>query len=433
VKVIEAEILSSSSDCRGIARQDGKVWFVDFALPTEVVRFRVIKNKNSHGFGVVEEVLKRSPSRTEPHCEYFGICGGCALQHIEASYQNVIKQQVLLDQLERDSGIVPQQVLPPLGGSPWGYRRKARLGVRLVPKKGGVLVGFREKNKNYVTNLDRCLTLDQRISHLLPSLKRLITQLSRPDRIPQVEVAAGDNQIALVFRHLEALSGNDCTLLEEFARSHDACVYLQSGGVGTVKPLYPEEPPMLEYRFSKNGIRVQFSPTDFIQVNSSTNELMVQRAVELLELGPADNVLDLFCGVGNLTLTLASAASSVLGVEGDPGLVQRARSNVRLNKIGNAKVEHIDLYSDSIETWDPGPFNKVLIDPPRSGALNVCKWLVGSLKPERVIYISCNPATLARDLNLLVNEHGYILKRIGLIDMFPQTPHIESIAELELS
>ena len=424
----EGQVESLTHDGRGVVRIDGKVWFVDGAIPAETVSFSKTGRRKSYGLGRVDRVVVASSQRVAPECPYFGRCGGCSLQHIDVAAQLRLKEKFVIEQMSKIGGIDIGELKPSIKSPTWGYRRRARLGVRLVPKKGGVLVGFREKRKNYVTNLDMCMTLDSRLGRLLPSLRSLIASFSIPDKVPQVEVAAGDRDVALVFRHLAALDSRDLGYLTSYGRTHQVQCYLQPGGKESVWPYSPGQPPMLDYGLDNGNIKIQFSPTDFTQVNHTVNETMVSTALDELELGAEDHVLDLFCGIGNFSLPTASRVSRVLGVENESALVDRASRNASLNGLENVQFERRDLYDETLSSWSPGIFNKMIIDPPRSGAHEVVMGLVPRLRPQRIVYVSCNPATLARDSGTLINRTGYRLQSLRVIDMFPHTSHVEVLA-----
>ena len=427
-QILEAEIDSLSHDARGVARIDGKVFFIDQVLPGERVRFLRGKKRRSHETGNVVEIIRHSKQRTSPPCEYFGICGGCALQHLSPPAQISAKQKQLQDNLQRIAKVTPESYDTPLTGSYWGYRRKARLGVRYVPKKGGVLVGFRERNKSYITPLNHCSVLAPKLSALLPSLKSLLEGLSCYDRIPQIEVASADNATALVFRHLIDLTQSDLAMLRRYAASNNIQIFLQPGGLDSVYPLYPEHPEELFYRLVDHDVTIYFEATDFIQINTELNGKLVNAAIEYLNPRPTETVLDLFCGLGNFTLPLAGKANHVVGVEADKALVKRARLNSARNGINNAHFLDTDLYENVLEKIPPcNKYDKVLLDPPRTGAIEVAKTL-DKLTFGRVVYISCNPATLARDAEVIVHKLGYTLTKARVVDMFPHTTHVESIA-----
>ncbi|RTZ77602.1 MAG: 23S rRNA (uracil(1939)-C(5))-methyltransferase RlmD [Gammaproteobacteria bacterium] len=426
---VEASIDSLSHDGRGVARVDEKVTFIHGALPGERVRFRYTARRRSRDEGEVVEVLEPSPRRVEPGCEHFGLCGGCSLQHLEAQAQIEYKQQILLDAFTHLGKVDPEEVLPPLlNERPWGYRRKARLGVKNVPKKGRVLVGFRERGSNLIATLEHCEVLHPKIGHALMDLSDLIGGLSRPGRIPQIEVAMDDERCVLIFRNLDPLGAEDEKRLRDFAREKDFIIYLQPGGPETVTPL--DEPADLRYRLPGFDLELRFEPGDFTQVNSDINRQMVARAVEMLDPRQDERVLDLFCGIGNFTLPLATRAGEVVGVEGAAELVARARENARRNGLENVRFHVANLYEELQEPWLKERFHKVLLDPPRSGAQEVLGHLP-RMGVERILYVSCYPGTLARDAGELVHRHGYRLLSAGVMDMFPHTAHVESIALFE--
>lgn len=423
----EARIESLDYEGHGVARVNGKATFIDGALPGERVRFRYDRRRRRHDQGTTIEVLEPSPERVTPPCRHFGRCGGCSLQHLAPAAQVASKQQVLSDNLARIGRTEPEAWLDPILGPDRGYRRRARLGVRDVPKKGGVLVGFRERRRSYITPLDDCLTLDRRIAALLPALRGLVAGLSRPDRLPQIEVAAGDSAAALVFRHLEPLTGADLERLRGFAQAHDVQVHLQPDAPESVHALWPVPAPALGYALPEFDVRLVFRPTDFIQVNAEVNRRLVSRAIELLALEPDDNLLDLYCGLGNFTLPAARRARRVLGIEGEAGLIARARANAESNGLANADFRAADLSAQAPAAWGDFRFDKLLLDPPRTGAIEAIRALPAD-GPRRIVYVSCNPATLARDSQYLVEVLGYRLASAGVADMFPHTAHVESIA-----
>lgn len=427
---VEARIESLAHDGRGVCHVEGKTVFVDGALPDETVRLRYVRAHRNFDEARTEEVLSASPLRVEPRCPHFGICGGCALQHLDEAAQIEAKQNVLLENFRRLGNVEPEQVLPPLTGPVWGYRRKARLGVKYVIKKEKVLVGFREKHSPYVAELSRCEVLHPLVGERLTELADLIAGLEAYNKIAQIEVAVDETHAALILRNLKPLSKRDQDALIDYGRSNDLYLYLQPGGPDTVTPLYPEQ-PVLSYRLADHDVTLQFEPNDFTQVNLDINADMVNRALELLAPEPDSRVLDLFCGLGNFTLPLARRAAEIVGVEGDASLVQRARDNAERNGIGNAKFYACNL-AEPLEgqPWAREQFSHVLLDPPRSGALEIVSQLP-KLGARRIVYVSCHPATLARDAGVLVNEHGYRLKAAGVMDMFPHTAHVESIAVFE--
>jgi len=425
---VEARIESLTHDGKGVSHIDGKATFVYGSLPGERVRFVYTEQRRKYDQGRVVEVLEPSADRVEPQCHQFGICGGCSLQHQAPQAQIRAKQQAMLDALEHIGQVSPGELLAPLcGESPWGYRRKARLGVRYVPKKGGTLVGFRERNSSFVAELETCHILHPRVGKLLPALGRLIDGLSIHDQIPQIEMAMGDSVCVLIFRLLAPLDETDRERLLAFGPSQGVAIYVQEAGPESIRPLSGEAAD-LSYQLPDFELTLHFLPSDFTQVNSDINRQMVRRAVELLELQPADRVLDLFCGLGNFTLPLARRCGEVSGVEGDAGLVARARDNARRNHIDNCRFYTANLYEDlDNEPWLQDRFDKALLDPPRSGAQEVLPHLP-RLGVERLVYVSCYPGTLARDAGILVHELGYRLLSAGVMDMFPHTAHVESIA-----
>lgn len=428
----EALIETLNDDGRGVARIAGKVAFVAGALPGERVRVAFEKSKRHYDHARVAAIIEASPDRVEPECRHFGVCGGCSLQHLRPEAQIREKEAVLREKLQRFGGLAPEAWLPAAAGASDHYRRSARLGVRNVPGKGGIIVGFRERRSSYITPLQDCLVLDRRVSALLPALAELVSGLSCKDRLPQIEAACGDEEAALVFRHLVPLTPGDLQRLSAFGESHQVRVYMQPGGPETVAALWPRDPGPLSYALPAFGLALAFRPTDFIQVNAEVNRLMVQQAVALLAPDGSDTVLDLFCGLGNFTLPLARHAGRVVGVESDRRLVEAARENARRNGIANAEFREADLYDETQvrSLWAQVRPAKLLLDPPRSGAIEVLKQLPAS-PPERIVYVSCNPATLARDSEYLVNARDYRLTRAGVLDMFPHTSHVESIAVFE--
>ncbi|HET6603775.1 MAG TPA: 23S rRNA (uracil(1939)-C(5))-methyltransferase RlmD [Xanthomonadaceae bacterium] len=429
----EAAIVDLSHDGRGVARREGKTVFVSGALPGERVRARQTGRRRSFDEAVTLEVLERAPDRVEPRCPHFGQCGGCTLQHMDAQRQIQAKQRVLVENLARIGHVEAASVLAPLTAEPWGYRRKARLGVKWVEKKGRAVVGFREAgNPRFIADLSRCEVLVPAVGERIAAISALLTSLDARAQLPQIEVAAGDDTVALVFRHLQPISDGDRRKLVDFGRTHGFAIFLQPGGVDSVHALWPES-PTLEFSIAGHELRLAFLPLDFVQVNTSMNHRMVDHALALLDPQPTDRVLDLFCGLGNFTLPIARRAGAVVGVEGEAGLVQRARDNAVANGIGNARFHVADLCVDLHgEPWYGQGFDRILLDPPRSGAEAV----VRSLPLEaarRIVYVSCHPGSLARDAGILVHERGFVLRAAGVMDMFPHTAHVESIAMFERS
>ncbi|MGB5762204.1 MAG: 23S rRNA (uracil(1939)-C(5))-methyltransferase RlmD [Sedimenticolaceae bacterium] len=426
----EAEISSMGHDGRGVARVEGKATFVHGALPGEKVNFRYLNRRRSHDEGQVVSVIRPSEDRVEPRCDHYGVCGGCSLQHLEPSMQMQAKQAVLMDNFQQIGGVEPESVLPPIvNDSPWGYRRKARLGVKDVARKGKVLVGFRERGSSFVADLEKCHVLHPRVGELLPALSALVESLSISNRLPQIEMAMDDERCVLILRILDPLSIEDEHLLKEFQASHAVVFYLQPGGPDTVAPLSIGID--LHYHLPDYDVTLGFLPSDFTQVNTDINRKMIAHAMTLLELQASDRVLDLFCGIGNFTLPIARHCEQVVGVEGSAGLVERACANAGRNGISNAEFFTADLYSELLaEPWMQRHFDKALLDPPRSGALQVLPMLP-KMGIKRIVYVSCYPGTLARDAGELVKKHGYRLVSAGVMDMFPHTAHVESIALFE--
>lgn len=419
-----------SHEGRGVGRREGKAVFVEGALPGEEVRCVYTARRGRHDEARTIEVLQAAPERVEPRCAHFEICGGCALQHLDPTAQLALKQRGLLDSLTHIGKVQPERVLEPMTGPLWSYRRRARLGVKWVAKKGRVLVGFRERHSAFLADLHRCEVLDERVGGLLEALAQLIEALSIRDRIPQIEVAGGDEVIGLNFRVLIPPSATDLVQLQAFGDRHGLALYLQSGGPDSVRPLRAE-PLELSYRLPDFDLNLEFQPWHFIQINAAINRQLVERAGQLLEIGPEDRVLDLFCGLGNFTLALARRAREVVGVEGDASLVEWAKRNAARNGIANAAFYAADLTGDlSAQSWTAGGYDQVLLDPPRSGALELMPQ-IAAWGVQRVGYVSCHPATLARDVGELVHRFGYRLLGAGVLDMFPHTAHVESVAVLQ--
>jgi 23S rRNA (uracil1939-C5)-methyltransferase len=425
--VADVAIESLAHDGRGVARLDGKTVFIEGGLPGERVTVEYLATHRKFDEARATVIHSASPDRVVPRCPHFGICGGCSLQHLEPGAQLRAKQQVLLDNLKHIGGVAPEAVLPPLTGPVWGYRSKARLGVKDVIKKGRVLVGFRERRARYLADLSRCEVMHPSVGERIEELAGLIATLDARARIPQIEVAVSDAVTALVFRHLDPLGEADTARLSDYARASGIHIYLQGGGPDSVRPLAPVD-SVLSYHLSEQQVEIRFQPHDFTQVNAVINRQMIARVLEMLELDEHDRVLDLFCGLGNFTLPLARLAGSVTGVEGEAGLVNRARDNATLNGLENVTFHVADLASDQRgSSWAGGDYSKVLLDPPRSGAAEVID-TVGNIAPEKIVYVSCHPGSLARDAGSLVHDKGYQLLAAGVMDMFPHTAHVESIA-----
>jgi 23S rRNA (uracil1939-C5)-methyltransferase len=415
------------SEGRGVAHlAAGKVVFVEGALPGEQATVRILKQKARFALGKVLSLENRSPARREPRCPHFGVCGGCVLQHAGSEAQMDAKRDWLGQSLARIGKTAPKRWLPTVQSEEWAYRRRARLSVRRVPKKGGVLVGFRERRSSYVADLRECAVLPPPVSGLIVPLKELVESLSVRERLPQIEVAVGDNAAALVFRHLLPLQPADEQALRAFARRQAVHVWLQPGGPETAQPFEPAASE-LYYDLPEFAVRLGFRPTDFTQVNHAVNRALVGRALELLDPQPGERIADLFCGLGNFTLPIARRGAEVIGFEGSRELVERARANAAANRLV-AQFEVMDLFNPSLRPY--GSFSKLLLDPPRQGAIEVVKSLPEA-GPKRVVYISCDPATLARDAGVLVHVKGYTLVAAGVINMFPHTAHVESMALFE--
>ena len=428
-----ARIEKFSHDGRGIARIEGKTTFIQQALPGETVTFQYTRQKRDFDEGRLLSVLEASPSRIEPRCPHYMLCGGCSLQHLDGAEQIHQKQMLLMDLLTRIGRVEPERILPPLASNLWHYRNKARLSVRYVEKKQAVLVGFREKNNpRYITEIEQCPVLNERVDAEIMTLRNMLASFEEPHAIAQIEVAAGDNDIALIFRNLSTLCANDEEQLKLFAEATGFRIFLQPGGPDSVFLFYPQMTnEFLTYQLPEQRILFQFHPTDFTQVNSGLNRLMVEHALDLLALKPDDVVLDLFCGLGNFSLPIARHCAKVVGIEGSERMVLRAQMNAETNQMHNTTFLCANLEEESaLVSVKPYRFSKVLLDPPRTGALEVVKQ-IGKLKLDRIVYVSCNPATLARDADVLVNQQGFKLIAAGVMDMFPHTAHVESIALFE--
>ncbi|NYT60881.1 23S rRNA (uracil(1939)-C(5))-methyltransferase RlmD [Alcaligenaceae bacterium] len=427
------DIESLDLEARGVARREGKVVFVEGALPGEKVRARIVRSKPSFDTARIEKIIKSSSQRVEPGCPHFGMCGGCAMQHLDAAAQVAIKQRVLEDSLWHIGKVRPATIMPPLHGPTWGYRYRARLSVRAVRKKGVVLVGFRERRGSYVADIKECRVLPPHVSNMLLPLRDLIGAFAQPDRIPQIEVAVGDQTTVLLLRHMEPLTSADITLLREFGERHNVTWWLQPKGPETIHPLDPADIDKLAYTLPEYGLRMPYRPTDFTQVNYEINRVLISKALGLLDLQATDKVADLFCGLGNFTLPLATKVASVVGIEGSSTLTERALEAARLHGLDQrTRFATLNLFEVDVQ-WlrELGYFDRILIDPPREGAEAVARALVAlntDERPKRIVYVSCSPGTLARDAGILVNEGGYKLRSAGVVNMFPHTGHVESIA-----
>lgn len=426
------KIESLDQEGRGIARRDGKVIFIEGALPGESVEIESYRKKASFEVAVATTIRNESASRTTPGCDFFGLCGGCSLQHMDSRTQVAAKQRVLEDNLRHIGKVIPEQILPPIHGPTWGYRHRARLTSRYVFKKGGALVGFHEKRSSYVADMRSCEVLPKRISALLLPLRALVSSLSIHSRMPQIELAITDTADVLVLRNLDALTPEDEGKLRVFADAHRVVFYLQPAGPESAQLFHPPGADALFYTLPEFDVQIHFRPTDFTQVNHSINQVLVRRALKLLDPQPGERIADLFCGLGNFTLPIARSGASVTGIEGSAGLIKRAQENAQRNGLsGNTQFLTMDLFKIDATQWAAlGRFDKLLIDPPRDGAMELVK-LIGADGPRRIVYVSCSPSTLARDAEVLVAVHGYKLRAAGVVNMFPHTAHVESIALFE--
>lgn len=424
----DAEIESLSHDGRGVTHLDGKVHFIDGALPTEKVSFIYTSKRRDFAEGYANKVLTASPIRVEPKCDHFGVCGGCSWQHVSEAAQIIEKEQLLYEQFKRIGKIEGFELWPRLTGPVWGYRHKARLGVKYVQKKGRVLVGFREKRSAFVADIKSCPVLHPSVGEKMELLSELIGTLSVRSKLPQIEVAIGEGRVVLVFRVLEDVTPDDLIKLSKFGAREGFVICLQRGGPNTVVTIDGDAIPELSYLLPDESVAFTFLATDFTQVNPEINRKMVRRVVDMLDLGPEDRVLDLFCGLGNFTLPLARKAGEVVGIEGSDILVKRATENARKNGLSNVHFYVSDLFKSlDGQSWAKETFTKALLDPSRAGAKELIEKLPG-LGVKTIIYVSCNPATLARDAGILVHKLGYRLVKAGVMDMFPHTAHVESIA-----
>ncbi len=432
-ELVEVSIESLSPEGRGVAHVEGKVVFVDFALAGEVVEFKYSRINKKFDEARAVNILKASADRVEPICQHFTVCGGCSMQHQQHEAQIHSKQDALMHQFQHLGQVQPNNILPPLRGPLKHYRQKARLGVKYVFKKEKVLVGFREKGNSFLADILECPVLHESVGLHISDLSDMLINMQARASIPQIEVAVDDTKTALVFRHLEDMCESDKSILIEFAKQHNLQIMLQPGGPDTINALWPETPPPLSYTLKEQQVTIEFQVNDFTQVNSEINQLMVSNALQMLDLKPEDKVLDLFCGLGNFTLAMAKQCKKVIGVEGAISMVVKARENAQRNNIENVEFYAADLSKDiSKELWldklgVSQVYDKILLDPPRSGAMEMLKY-IGKLKASRIVYVSCNPATLARDSQVLVHEYGYTLEDAGVMDMFPHTAHVESIA-----
>jgi 23S rRNA (uracil1939-C5)-methyltransferase len=435
----ESELFIESLDHegKGIGRRDGKTIFVDGALPGEVVVASSYRKKPDFEQAQATQILKASPFRVSPKCTWFGVCGGCTHQHLDEAAQVAVKQRVLEDCFKHIGKVTPETMLSPIHGPTWGYRTRARLSVRNVAKKGGVLVGFHERRSSYVADMTSCEVLLPHISALLPKLRALVASLSIRDRLPQIELAAGEAIEVLVLRIMDPLTGDDETKLRDFADLHGIQFWLQPKGPDTAYPFHPLDAPELAYSLPEFDLVMPFRPTEFTQVNHGINRMLIRRAMGLLEVQAGERIADFFCGLGNFSLPIARRGAHVVGIEGSAGLVARAVENAARNGLsGHSEFRVANLFEMTPESYvELGGFDKLLIDPPRDGAIELVKSLPDAgapgVLPARIVYVSCSPATLARDAAVLVHQKGYRLKTAGVANMFPHTAHVESIALFE--
>ncbi len=429
----EARIEGLSHDFKGITRLNGKVHFIFGALPGELIRFKYLKVRSRFSEGIVTEVLEPSPYRATPFCPYFGSCGGCSLQHISPSHQLQLKEQMLLEQLQTFGGSAPYELLPPIDGPDRGYRRSARLGARFVQKKGGLLVGFRERYSHYIQEMESCPILRPEISGLIPRFRQILGRTSIPDEIPQIEVYAVENGVFCTIRHLSTFAQEDMELLRSLGRETGAYIFLQPKGPDSIHPLASTAPPTPYYELDTMSIKLHFAPGDFIQVNGVVNEKLIQCAIEFLGPSPDDTIFDFFCGIGNFTIPIAKCgAKEVVGIEVSEAMVKKAIQNSSLNCVQNTRFFSLDLTTDVKEILQLGPRpQKVLLDPPRSGAKELVMCLGETLRPKTIVYVSCSTATFSRDAGLLT-QMGYTLKKVRVVNMFPHTSHAETIGLFRL-
>ncbi len=437
-------IESLDQEGRGIAHAEGKVIFIEGALTGERVTYSSYRKKPSFEMAHVDQILRQSFMRVQPKCAHFGVCGGCSMQHLDARAQVSAKQRVLEDNLARIGKVKPENILPAIYGEAWGYRQRARLSVRHVIKKNKTLVGFHEKRRSYVADMQHCEVLTPKIARLLPLLAQMCESLTIRDALPQIEVAVGEHVDVLVLRIMRPLMPVDETVLKKFADQHAVQFWLQTKGPETAAPFYPLDVPALSYSLPEFGITMPFAPTEFTQVNADMNRIMVGRTMRLLDPQAGERIADFFCGLGNFTLPIARRGAYTLGIEGSEALVKRALQNAQYNALskniasqktrGYAEFRAMNLFEmNEVLLAQLGYFDKWLVDPPRDGANELMKSITSDTAPKRIVYVSCNPATLARDAEILVHFKGYLLKAAGVMNMFPHTSHVESIAVFELS
>ncbi len=432
--IVPVTIESLDQEGRGVAHAEGKVIFIEGALPGEVVTYSPYRKKSNFELAQVGKILKPGSARVTPQCRYFGVCGGCGLQHMDARAQVAAKQRILEGDLKHIGKVEPELILPAVYGAAWGYRYRARMSVRYVAKKGGVLVGFHEKRSSFVADMQSCEIMPPHISALIMPLRELIGSLSIRERLPQVEVSLGEEVDVLVLRIMDPLNVQDEALLRIFAGQHSIQFFLQTKGPETAYPFYPPEAAELNYTLPEFDIVMPFHPTEFTQVNPAMNRILVRRTLSLLDPQPGERIADFFCGLGNFTLPIARRGAQVTGYEGSATMVRRAAENAERNRLSaNTRFIETNLFeADAAWLQGQGAFDKMLLDPPRDGAFAVVNSLAeGQAAPARIVYVSCNPATLARDAAVLVHAKGYCLKAAGVVNMFPHTTHVESIALFE--
>ncbi len=426
-------IESLDHEGRGVTHVEGKAIFIEGALPGERVTYSSYRRKPSYEFARMEKLAKESPNRVKPKCAHFGMCGGCAMQHFDAAAQVAAKQRILEDALWHIGKVKPESMLPPIYGPAWGYRHKARLRARYVPAKGRVLVGFNERHSSYVADMQACEILPPPIAALIVPLQDLIGQLSIREKLPQIEVAIGEFVSVLVLRILEPIAVQDEPLLKAFAEQHHVQFWLQSKGPETATPFWPLDAPPLSYSLPEYGLTYPFMPTEFTQVNPHINRVLIRRAMRLLDPQPGEKIADFFCGLGNFTLPIARSGAKVLGMEGSAALVRRAVQGAEYNGLQAAtEFKEANLFEmDANKLRALGRFDKWLVDPPRDGAIDLLKAIEDDSAPDRIVYVSCNPSTLARDAEVLVHVKGYRMVTGGVVNMFPHTAHVESVAVFE--
>lgn len=429
-KLVLATIENIDQEGRGVTHIDGKAIFVEGALQGELVEFESYVKKPTYEIAFTESVIRQSNLRVKPKCDHFNRCGGCSMQHFEFQAQIAAKQRVFENTLSRIGKVKPETILTPLAGPSWHYRYKGRLRVKFVIKKNKALVGFNEKRTHFIADISSCEVLPKNLSDILPQLQELITKLSIKDKIPQIEFAADQNHLVLVLRILDALNDNDEFLLNTFSSQYPVQFWTQSKGPETVKPLSKKDDVKLSYTLKEFGLQFNFMPYDFTQINPFINQVLVRRAMSLLKPSHDDRILDFFCGLGNFTLPIARSGSKVTGIEGSTSLLERAKECRDENKLESlVDYQCMNLFEITKELLlQLGKANKWLIDPPRDGAFQLVQLIDDQINPSLIVYVSCNPATLARDAQILVNEKGYRLDKAGIVNMFPHTSHVESIA-----